>query len=255
MQSGGSGYVPPPTVTLSGGDPKKAAIAEVVVSRGRVVGINLLDGGSGYSGAPKVVIGGGRHPSKGRDATATAHNANGRVIFVSVDDSGDGYEQPIAVIIEPGGALHSPIPIWAPAGALTSTIADMVNFASAALGQTKVAGRNVPPSITAGFDIAETTYACEGAVPSPPCEKGVLQSGLAWGIEPADVNNGVPAVVFKNGGLTGFSTQVDLIRDLNLAVVVFVNTKQAGADTGEEEEGALAPIIARNILFALFYGK
>jgi hypothetical protein len=50
---------------------------------------------------------------------------------------------------------------------------------------------------------------------------------------------------------------VYLMPDRNLAVVVFVNTRQGGADTGEQEKGPTKPaaIIARNILFALFYGN
>jgi hypothetical protein len=47
---------------------------------------------------------------------------------------------------------------------------------------------------------------------------------------------------------------VDLIPEQNLAVIVFVNTRQGAADTGEGSTD-LAPVIARNILFALFYGN
>jgi hypothetical protein len=258
VTNGGSGYVPPPVVTFGGGGNREPATAAVVVRKRRVVGITLLDGGSGYSGAPSVTITGGRRTGIGRDATATAHTAHGQVIFVSVDESGDGYEQPIAVIIAPGGGLLNNIPIWAPAGALSSTVADMANFAAAALGQTKVAGQNVPASITAGFKIAEMPYACQrGNSILLPCEPpGTTQSGLAWSIEPAaDTEVLVPAVVSKNGGVPGFSTEVDLMPDQNLAVVVFVNTRQgSAADTGEQEEGASKPadIIANNILFALF---
>jgi hypothetical protein len=247
----GSGYVGPPTVTFAGGNPIEVATAEVVVSGGRVVGIKLLSGGSGYHGAPSATITGGG----GAGATATAHNANGHVNFVSVDDGGNGYEQPIAVVIEPGEPLLNMIPIWAPAGALSSTVRDMANFAAAALGHIDLgAGIVVPPLVTAGFKIAQTPYACLGAEPDLPCGEGVSQSGLAWAIEPADPTNGVPAVISKNGGLTGFSTQVDLIPEQNLAVIVFVNTRQGAADTGEGSTD-LAPVIARNILFALFYGN
>jgi hypothetical protein len=130
----------------------------------------------------------------------------------------------------------------------------MANFAAAALGHIDLgAGIVVSPLVTAGFKIAQTPYACLGAEPDLPCGEGVSQSGLAWAIEPADPTNGVPAVISKNG-LTGFSTQVDLIPEQNLAVIVFVNARQGGADTGEGSTD-LAPVIVRNILFALFYGK
>jgi CubicO group peptidase (beta-lactamase class C family) len=253
VSSPGSGYVAAPTVTfeVKEGEPKPkvAATAEALVSGGHVVGVNLLSGGSGYYGAPLVKITGGG----GSGATATAHNANGRVVFVSVDDGGDGYQQPVAVVIEPGRPHRNLVPIWAPAGALKSTVADMANFAAAALGQTDVAGRKVPPGVTAGFKIAERAYACSGPEPDLPCRDGVSQSGLAWAIAPADSTKTPPvrAVVSKNGGLTGFSTQVDLMPDKKLAVVVFANTWQGKTDGSL----ASAPVIAHNILFALFYGK
>jgi hypothetical protein len=242
VQKGGSGYIAPPTLAFNGGNPTEAATAEVIISNGRVVGVKVLNGGSGYSEVPSVTISGGRRPGIGRDATATAHIANGHVEFVGVDDSGDGYKQPIAVVIAPGEPLHSTIPIWAPAGALSSTVGDMAYFAAAALGHRNVAGRKVPPAITDSFKIAETAYACTKGKPNlAQCGPGILRSGLAWAIEPADPTNGVPAVISKNGGLPGFSTQVYLMPDRNLAVVVFVNTRQGGADTGEQEKGPTKP--------------
>jgi CubicO group peptidase (beta-lactamase class C family) len=139
VTQGGHGYLLPLLITFtppSGGNGSNSSPkAAVIVSNKMVVGIKIIDRGSGYETAPAVVISGGRRSGIGRDAKGTAHIANGAVTFVSIDDGGDGYEQPVAVTIEPGGAFTSPVPIWAPAGALHSTIRDMTNFAAVALGR------------------------------------------------------------------------------------------------------------------------
>jgi CubicO group peptidase (beta-lactamase class C family) len=251
VSNGGSGYVAPPTVTFSSG----TAVAQAVVSGGRIAGISRSDGGAGYNGAPTVTISGGG----GSGATATAHNANGHVEFVSVESGGSGYVQPIAVLIDPPPPVQNAIPIWAPAGAISSTLTDMANFAEAALGRSNVgAGITVPPLLSAGFQIAQTPYACNEANPALPCSEGYEASALAWAIDPADSANRVPEVIWKNGGIGGFSTQINLMPQQNLGVVVFANNRgNAPNDATSSETSEIqapAQIIANNILFALFYG-
>jgi CubicO group peptidase (beta-lactamase class C family) len=170
ITNGGHGYVAPPTITFSAGPAK----ANVIVSNQKVVGINITDTGSGYTTAPDVMITGGHRNGIGRDARGTAHIASGRVTFVSIDDGGDGYEQPVAVTVEPGMSITNGIPIWAPAGALHSTIRDMTVFAAAALGQARRGLFAVDPAITAGFKIAETPYACSGKTPACPGARRAL---------------------------------------------------------------------------------
>jgi hypothetical protein len=199
VTDGGHDYVAPPTVTfvpLSGVlGPASAAKAEVIVSDKKVVGIKILDRGSGYAEAPKVAITGGRRNGLGRDAKGAARIANGGVTFVSIDDGGDGYEPPVAVIVEPGLSFTSAIPIWAPAGALHSTIRDMTRFALAALGERRLGSIRVEPAITAGFKIAETPYACSGTNPDlTGCPADALLSDLGWATIPADPANNVPAI-------------------------------------------------------------
>ncbi|HET6379015.1 MAG TPA: serine hydrolase [Methylocella sp.] len=255
VTNGGYGYVPPPAVTFlpsqarapSGSPPKAIA----VVAKGKVAGVKIIDGGSGYTQPPNVVISGGRRNGLGRDAKCTAHIANGSVSFVSVDDGGEGYIDPVTVSVAPGNAITNPVPIWAPAGALHSTIRDMSILAAAATGLPLPPASVITPAIAAGFNIAETPYACTGPLPNlPRCPAGSLLSGLSWAIQPEDKVNKVPAIVMKNGGLSGFSTQVMLMPARGLAVVVFVNSN--GATSAGEKEGE-AERIARNILYALYY--
>lgn len=247
ITSGGNGYVAPAKITFSSG----SATANAVISNGKVAGIKIADHGSGYSTAPDVTISGGRRNGIGRDATGTAHIANGQLTFVSVDDGGDGYEQPVSVIVEPGQPFTNAIPIWAPAGALHSTVRDMTAFAAAALGQTRNGLISIDPAVTAGFKIAEIPYACSGTSPTlSGCPEGTLLSGLSWAILAEDKANNVPAIVLKNGGLNGFSTQVFLMPARKLAVVVFVNSN---GDTDTGEKTGEAELIGRNILYALYY--
>jgi CubicO group peptidase (beta-lactamase class C family) len=262
VRSGGSGYIMPPTIkfapttiTFIGLDASRPAMASAVISDGHVIGIEVLDPGSGYAEVPQMIISGGRRAGVGRDATATAHIANHKVSFVTVDDGGEGYEQPLSVVFTPGTPLQNSIPIWAPAGALSSTLRDMVRLAAAALGHTEVESRPMTSRITAGFTIAETPYACQnkGGFPElEQCKPENPQSGLAWTIEQADSTHSMPTIISKNGGLPGFSTQLMLMPDRDLAVVVFMNTRSGGTNLGEEISSP-ASIIARNILGALFY--
>lgn len=241
----GQNYVPPPVVNIAppaaGGTP---ATADAVIVDGKVIGANISDQGSGYSAPPTVTIEGG-HASDGRDATAVAHTAGGAVRYISITDGGKGYVPPVVALIDPSPVLAINVPIWAPAGALKSTIRDMLRFARAALGDSR------DEAVDAGFKIAETPYAC--SVPNftvAQCPAGNILSALAWAIQPADTASGTPEVIFKNGGLPGFSTEVMLMPERHLAVVVFVNTNET-TDTGEKL--AEAGKIGSEILHGLYY--
>ena len=254
VQNGGSGYIPKPLVTFSGVGATQSAQASAVVLGDEVVGIEIVNSGKGYTVAPAVTITGGRSNGPGHDATAVAHIANGQVSFVGVTDAGAGYVQPLSVSVAPGEGSTSTIPIWAPAGALHSTIRDMARFVAAAAGESRVGRIQVDPRISAGFAVAETPYACSGASPVlESCTPPAALSGLAWAITPADQTNGFPQEIAKNGLLSdGFSTQVLMLPAAHMAVVVFVNSYQNKADTGEQT-GAGAEIVARNILNAIYY--
>jgi CubicO group peptidase (beta-lactamase class C family) len=81
-------------------------------------------------------------------------------------------------------------------------------------------------------------------------------SGLAWVIRPADSTTGTPEVIAKNGRLPGFSTQIVLVPERQVAVVVMVNSGIPAPDTGTPGNAyplaeAPAAILAFNIGYAL----
>ena len=247
--TGGSGYTAPPTIVFNSGDSTKMAHALPIVSGGAVKAVLILYGGAAYQRAPQVTIGGGG----GTGAAATAHIANGRVVAVTVTDGGSGYPDPLTVIVAPGGAESSGVPIWAAAGALKSTMDDLVSFASAALTRSAMSPW-LPPSLTAGFKIAEKAYACQSSDPDlSTCPAETNRSALAWGIIPADESNGVPEAVIKDGGLPGFSSEIFLMPKRQLAVVVMVNSRSPA--TGHTSPLAFRPAetLAANLAYNLFY--
>ncbi|MGH7780116.1 MAG: serine hydrolase domain-containing protein [Candidatus Binataceae bacterium] len=247
----GAGYIAPASVIFTGGGSSTTANGAVIVKNGKVAAIKIIGAGAGYARVPTVTITGGRK-TKGTDATAVAHLAGGSLSYVEVTSGGSGYVPPLAVIVAPGSETINNIPIWAPAGALSSSMRDMLGFAAAALGNTTIAKIAVPAAVTNGFAIAETPYACSAEDPLlADCPAATAQSALSWSITPAATGDGVPEIVGKNGGISGFSTQVLLMPSQNLAVVVFANSRQNVPDT--ESSTAEADRVARNILFALFY--
>ena len=154
-----------------------------------------------------------------------------------------------AVIVAPGNPNVNAVPIWAPAGALKSSARDMMSFAQAALGQAEVNGAQVDSRLRSAFQMAQKGYVCETAG-QRPC---ILLAGLAWTRNPAD--GGMPALVAKNGGLNGFTTNIRLVPSLDLGVVVFANTDQT---QGIEQNGKPQPgaeLVADNIMYAIARAK
>jgi len=69
VTKGGTGYIAPPAVTLTGGGGTGAtAVAEIDRSTGKITALRVTSGGSGYTSAPSVAFAGGG----GKDASATA---------------------------------------------------------------------------------------------------------------------------------------------------------------------------------------
>ncbi len=255
--SEGSGYIAPASLTLNGGGSTKIARATPIVVGDRVTAIEVLSGGAGYQQAPKVTISGG-HKAVYRDAKAIATIANGRVVSFTLTDQGVGYVPPLSVTVAPGDPHSNVVPIWAPAGALKSTIADMTRFAAAALTE-GAASPNIPVSLTTGFKIAEMPYACAAADPDlnsckdcpNNCAATSNRSGLAWAILPADDAVPVPQIVTKNGALPGFSSQIFLMPSRQLAVVVLVNSASSATGPTGPLVGAPAQVLAFNIGYTL----
>jgi CubicO group peptidase (beta-lactamase class C family) len=230
-------------VSFGAGD----AIGEAVVADGKVIGVLMQKRGC-YSTPPSVTISGGRL-GNGRDATAQAVLWHQQVAFVEITDGGAGYVEPLAVLVEPGQPFLNNIPIWAPAGALSSTASDMMTLTEAALDHRVANGRIVPPLIRRGFQVAETSYA-QGTASCAGAE--VEGSGLAWEILPPDANVG--EIIVKNGGVGGFSTVVFLVPSIDLGIVVLINSR---APPSIAEQGSQPTSIATdtglNVIFAIFH--
>lgn len=249
VTSGGSGYVAPAEVIFSDGGSTTEAVAEAVIRNGRVAAIVVRESGYGYKQVPKVTITGGRIAS-GRDASATAHLVNGQIAYLTVEDGGAGYVPGLSVVVAPGGTTFNQVPIWAPAGALSSSLRDLSKFARAAL-LLRGNGNRLPAALVNGFAIAETAYACTGPDPDlSACPAGSMQSGLSWAVQPADTANGIPAVISKDGGLPGYSTYVALMPEAQLAVVVMANSVSEALPPISKKT-APAAHIASNILYAV----
>jgi CubicO group peptidase (beta-lactamase class C family) len=230
-------------VTLNEGGSTLTAETRAIVRDGRIAAIEIVKPGAGYQRAPVVTIEGGR--LGGSDARGVARIANGIVVEIKVVDGGSGYLPSLTVWVEPGEPTSNAIPIWAPAGALSSTVEDMARFAAAALGASQVDGRPVPLVLRQGFRVAQTAWACTGESPSlASCPAGVTRAGFAWAIRPADLTNRVPEIIVKDGLLGGYSSQIMLARSRKLAVVVLANNA-----TGPED--APAPHVAANMLYHL----
>ncbi len=230
IKTRGSGYTAPAELVLNGGGSTKTAVAMPLVADGAVAAVEVVSGGAGYQKTPTVTISGGRAAS-GRDAKAVAHIGNGRVRSIIVTDGGAGYVAPLTVTVAPGDPESSVIPVWAPAGALHSTIEDMAKLAAAALA-TRPGAPHLPISLTEGFRIAQRPSACAAEDPAlETCPDDSNRVGLAWAIQPADRANKAPEIVTKNGGLPGFSSQIFLVPARRLAVVVLVNSETHGVDS------------------------
>ena len=239
----GSGYLPAPVVSFGAGD----ATAEAVVADGKVTGVLMQKRGC-YSTPPSVTISGGRL-GNGRDAVGQAVLWHQQVAFVEITDGGAGYVEPLAVLVEPGQPFLNNIPIWAPAGAMSSTARDMMILTEAALDHPVVNGRLVPRQIRRGFQVAEMSYA-QGTASCAGTE--VEGSGLAWAILPPDANVG--EIIVKNGGIGGFSTVVFLVPSIDLGVVVFINSRTpiSTAEQGSQPT-SIATDTGLNIIFAIFH--
>ena len=91
----GSGYVP--KVTISGGNPRRAATAVLVVGADGTLSVNLTNPGSGYRSAPTITI--SPAPTGGVNAVARAQMLNGTVQEINMTNPGAGYTAGATVTI------------------------------------------------------------------------------------------------------------------------------------------------------------
>lgn len=103
-----------------------------------------------------------------------------------------------------------PIFAWYAAGALRSTVADMLKFGEANLGHTSVGGVSVPPKLIAAMQLAQK--------PRYSSDNGV-QHAMSWEVSPA----GTEKIVMKNGGTAGYNSLILLDSSKDLAIFLVAN--------------------------------
>lgn len=245
VDAGGQDYLARGEVVFSGGTPTTPAKAEAIFANGQVVGIRILTPGAGYADSDVVTVQvvGGTQGAQARAARlGDAIIANGAIVFVKVLDGGEGYVDPVTVLVGLPTPVTNTIPIWAPAGALKSSVRDLIKLADVALGRLGRDGHFLDKLwLWSGLQVAMQPYACEDV------DDCVNQSGLAWDITPAD--NGIPSIISKNGGIGGFSSEVRPAPTRDLGVVVLVNSRQGFEQTGKPS--ATSALISDNILYAI----
>ncbi|MFA9214164.1 MAG: hypothetical protein ACEQSR_10015 [Candidatus Methylacidiphilales bacterium] len=101
ITSGGTGYVAPPKITITGGG-GTGATAAATINNGVITSINIINGGTGYSSEPTISISSG----SGASVTATV-GGGGSVVSIALINSGNGYTSTPNITISapslPGG--------------------------------------------------------------------------------------------------------------------------------------------------------
>ena len=94
VTAGGSGYVSPPTVTISG-PTGSGAVARAVISGGQVTGIYITDPGTGYTDPSSIVVkiggGGGSGATAGINGSFTLPSDGAGLSAIRVTIPGSGY--------------------------------------------------------------------------------------------------------------------------------------------------------------------
>ena len=95
---GGSGYLTPPVVTISGGNPTEAASVRAIIDGGSVLSFDVRETGNGFSSRPEVAVTGGRG-----DAAALTVQVSGSVVDFDIQSSGTGYNDASISITQQNG--------------------------------------------------------------------------------------------------------------------------------------------------------
>ena len=214
---------------LAGG--YQQALASATCLDGAINAVNLINGGAAYSSAPSVTV---AAVDGGSGGSVSAAVDNGVVSGLTLVSGGSGYTEPPDLLIAPGDAASNNVPVWAAAGALSSTVEDMNRLIATCLTAYENPD-NPAGSVAAGVNIA--MQSC-GTI------KGDLDYGYAWEIEPGPGSAG--KVIFKLGGVPGFSSYLGIVPGQDLGLVVMCNSRQPDPVTRPANN------VARAILTALF---
>lgn len=101
LLSGGSDYVAPPDVIISGGGALSSALAVAEIQDGMVTRISVSNSGDGFTSIPELKLAGGG----GRGAIATAA-LSGRVVGVDITSAGTYSSTPSITFSAPGDGTH-----------------------------------------------------------------------------------------------------------------------------------------------------
>lgn len=196
ITSGGSGYVTPPTVNLIGGGGTNAKATASISATGAVIGITVTNPGIGYTSAPTVTFSGG----SGSGATADAL-LNG-VSSVIVSNPGSGYLVPPEVTISSGaGAVASPVTTNAGGGIQS------INVSAGGSDYGVAPTVSIVDSSNAGFGAAATANLATGVSTYTMTSQGAgytAAPGVTFSNAPGDSSpGGAAAVALISGSVTG----------------------------------------------------
>ena len=126
VTNGGSSYTSKPDVTLSSGE---GAVAQAIVSNGRIISIAIISAGQGYTTAPEVTIQGDGFGAVARATIDTDGENAGRVTGIEIINRGINYIQGTTVInltsVGSGATFESNVFQW------TYNLQNTSNFDSA----------------------------------------------------------------------------------------------------------------------------
>lgn len=117
-----------------------------------------------------------------------------------------------------------PVFAWYAAGGLRSTGRDMISFAEANLGHTKVNGKPVSAELIAATQLAQK--------PIYAMPNGCNEQAMAWVNNMGGGHPNLHPVIVKNGGTSGFSTVIAISPTKDAAIFIAVN--QVGANPAEK---------------------
>ena len=95
IANGGASYTSNPSVTLSSGT---GAVAQAIVTNGRIISIAIISAGSGYTTAPEVSIQGQGFGAVARATIDTDGENAGRVTGITIVNKGINYIQGTTII-------------------------------------------------------------------------------------------------------------------------------------------------------------
>ena len=103
IDEAGSGYTSNPEITLSSGS---GAVAQPIVSDGRIISIAIIAAGSGYTTAPEVIISGDGFGAVAKANIDTDGENAGKVTSITIQNRGVGYTQgSTQILLESIGSL------------------------------------------------------------------------------------------------------------------------------------------------------